>query len=93
MLVNLTSFVRDPWTNTASFDYGNFASVVQKTQRLMDDMIDLEVEQIDAILAKVSGDPESDSTKAIEVELWTKIREQALKGRYDRDWETLAKLP
>ena len=81
MLVNLTSFVRDPWTNTASFDYSNFASVVQKTQRLMDDMIDLEVEQIDAILAKVSGDPESDSTKAIEVELWTKIREQALKGR------------
>lgn len=81
MLVNLTSFVRDPWTSTASFNYNYFASIVQKTQRLMDDMIDLEIEQIDSILAKVSNDPETDSTKAIELELWTKIREQALKGR------------
>ncbi len=81
MLINLTSFVRDPWTNIASFNYSYFASIVQKTQRLMDDMIDLEIEQIDSILAKVGNDPETDSTKAIELELWTKIREQALKGR------------
>ena len=81
MLVNLTSFVQDPWTRVSYFDYNAFAKVVQKTQRLMDDMIDLEVEQIDAILAKVASDPESGSTKAIEIQLWTQIREQALRGR------------
>jgi ribonucleoside-diphosphate reductase alpha chain len=81
MLVNLTSFVKDQWTAISYFDYNAFAKVVQKAQRLMDDMIDLEVEQIDAILAKVASDPESDPTKAIEVQLWTRIRQQALRGR------------
>jgi len=81
MLVNLTSFVENAWTDSACFDYAHFGETVQKAQRLMDDMIDLEVEQIDAILAKIASDPESITTKAIEIELWTKIRTQALRGR------------
>ena len=81
MLVNLTSFVRNPWTGGAIFTYDHFADVVAKAQRLMDDMIDLEVEQIDAILRKISADPEDITTKAIEIDLWTKIKDQALRGR------------
>ncbi len=81
MLVNLTSFVRESWTADAYFAYEHFADVVYKAQRLMDDMIDIEVEQIDAILSKIDTDPEDPSTKAIELELWTKIKSQALRGR------------
>lgn len=81
MLVNLTSFVRFPWTKDASFNYGYYASVVQKAQRLMDDMIDLEIEQIDKILLKIRHDPESKNTKLIETTLWKKIRNAAIEGR------------
>ena len=63
MLMNLTSFVEDPWTSSAQFDYKSFDDKVQKAQRLMDDMIDLEIEQIDKILAKIERDPESDHVK------------------------------
>ena len=81
MLINLTSFVHNSWSDNAYFDYAHFGEVIQKTQRLMDDMVDLEIEQIDVILTKIASDPESITTKAIETELWTKIREQALRGR------------
>lgn len=81
MLVNLTSFVSDPWKSTAQFDWGHFANIVQKAQRLMDDMIDLEIEQIDKILAKIDRDPEPDSVKTIEKDLWKFIKEQAMNGR------------
>ena len=81
MLVNLISFVKDPWNPEAQFDYVKFRDVVIKAQRLMDDMIDLEVEQIKHILTKIKNDPESDDVKAIEKNLWTKILAQALNGR------------
>ena len=81
MLVNLTSFVKDRWSEKASFDFNHFAKVVQKGQRLMDDMVDLEIEQIDKILEKVDNDPESDEVKYYERNLWHQIREAALKGR------------
>ncbi len=81
MLVNLTSFVEDPWGTNSSFDYGHFAKVVQKAQRLMDDMIDLEIEQIDKIISKIKDDPEPSEVKAIEVQLWEKIRNAAKSGR------------
>ena len=81
MLVNLTSFVKNAWTANAEFDWGSYASLVQKAQRLMDDMIDLEIEQIDKILAKVESDPEPDHVKLAEKELWEFIKAQAIRGR------------
>jgi len=81
MVVNLTSFVIDPFTDNARFDFSNFNSVVMKAQRLMDDLVDLEVECVDRILEKIQNDPEPDSVKMIEKTLWTKIRAAGLNGR------------
>ena len=81
MLVNLTSFVENPWTPSAQFDYGKFRLVAKKAQRLMDDMIDLEIEQVDKILDKIDNDPESDEVKYYERSLWHNIRQAALNGR------------
>ena len=81
MLVNLVSFVKNPFTKKAEFEWGKYAQVVQKGQRLMDDMIDLEIEQIDKIIAKVDSDPEPERVKRIEKEMWSFIKDQALRGR------------
>ena len=81
MVVNLLSFVEDPYKPDASFDYKKMSEVVQKAQKLMDDMIDLEVEQVDKILEKIENDPEPDDVKKIERDLWERIKEQALRGR------------
>ena len=81
MLINLTSFVENPWKKNAKFNYGDFRIIAKKAQRLMDDMIDLEVEQIDKILAKIDNDPESDTVKYYERGLWERIRDVALTGR------------
>ena len=81
MLVNLVSFVKNPFTKKAEFEWGKYAQVVQKGQRLMDDMIDLEIEQIDKIIEKVDSDPEPDRVKRIEKEMWGFIKDQALNGR------------
>jgi len=81
MLMNLTSFVKKPWTDEASFDWGKFRNYSRKAQRLMDDMIDLEIEQIDKILAKIDADPEHEVTKTPERNLWQTIRNVAKNGR------------
>jgi len=81
MLVNLTSFVTDAWSNQAKFDFGHFREVTKKAQRLMDDMIDLEIEQINKILVKIDHDPESDEVKYYERNLWHSIRRAAINGR------------
>ena len=81
MLVNLTSFVDNPWTNGATFNFEKYQDVVIKAQRLMDDMIDLEIEQIDKILAKIDRDPEPEEVKYYERNLWHKIKAAAIKGR------------
>jgi ribonucleoside-diphosphate reductase alpha chain len=81
MLINLTSFVDDPFTSKAKIDWEKFSEVVQKTQRLMDDMIDIELEQIDKILGKIKSDPEPPHVKAIEYDMWKNVRAQAVKGR------------
>ncbi len=81
MVVNLLSFVIDPFTPNARFDYPKYKEVVMVAQRLMDDMIDLEIEQIDKILKKINDDPETQLTKTLEVNLWTKIREACVNGR------------
>ena len=81
MLINLTSFVDKPWTPEAQFDFGKFGNITVKAQKLMDDMIDLEIEQVDKILAKIDADPEPDEVKYYERNLWQRIRDVALKGR------------
>jgi len=81
MLLNLYSFVDSPFTAEAKFDFDKLADITQQAQRLMDDMVDLEIEQVDKILGKIQNDPEPDEVKAIERNLWTKIKQQALRGR------------
>jgi ribonucleoside-diphosphate reductase alpha chain len=81
MVVNLANFVSNPFTAEAEFDWMKYDEVVQKAQRLMDDMIDLEILQIDKIIAKVQADPESEAVKASELNLWRKIRDAAVNGR------------
>ena len=81
MLINLLSFVKEPYASTAWFDFDELASVSKKAQRLMDDMVDLEVEQVDKILDKIDRDPEPDEVKNSERHMWQAIRKQALAGR------------
>ena len=79
--LNLFSYVEKPFTSEASFNSELFSKHAQYTQRIMDDIIDLEVEKIDAILAKIDDDPEEYEIKSIERRLWENIREKALQGR------------
>jgi ribonucleoside-diphosphate reductase alpha chain len=81
MVVNLLSFVNNPFTDDAEFDYEKMSEVVQKAQRLMDDMIDLEIEQVEKILNKIDDDPEPEEVKKIEKDLWNNIEKQAKTGR------------
>jgi len=81
MVNNLTKFVIAPFTQDATFDFDTFHDVVIKAQRLMDDLIDLEIEAIDKIIAKINGDPEAEETKRIEIELWNKVKVATLGGR------------
>lgn len=81
LAINLYSYVKNPFTPKASFDFELFAKHVKYAQRIMDDIIDLEAEKIDAILQKIGSDPESDDIKRTERELWEKIRKKTLLGR------------
>ena len=81
MVVNLTSFVKDPFTKNAEFDFIEFGNAVYAAQRLMDDLVDLEVECVDRILEKIEKDPQPDHVKRIERDLWNKIREAGTNGR------------
>lgn len=79
--INLYSYVNNPFTKEASFDMELFHDHVHKAMRLMDDLVDLEIEKIDTILAKVETDPEEEDIKRVEKELWEKIRKKGLEGR------------
>ena len=79
--VNLYSYVINPFTPQAYFDYDLFAEHVACAQRMMDDIIDLEMEKIEKILDKVKSDPETSEVKTTELNLWNKIRTKTLKGR------------
>lgn len=81
LLMNLWKFVNKPFTNEAHFDYERFGRATYVAQKLMDDLIDLELEAIDRILAKIDVDPEPDDVKRPERELWLKIKDAAVKGR------------
>lgn len=79
--INLFSYVKNPFTPQAEFDFELFREHVGKAQRFMDDIIDLEMEKIDKILNKIDGDPETEEVKNTERHLWEKIRAKTLMGR------------
>ena len=79
--LNLYSYVDQPFTDKAKFDFEKFARHVRIALRIMDDIIDLEMEKIDLIIEKVKSDPQADDVKEAELHLWEKIREKSSKGR------------
>ena len=79
--VNLYSYVVNPFTKDAYFDFELFREHIGYAQRMMDDIIDLEMEKIEKIIAKIATDPETDEVKQTELNLWKKIRSKTLKGR------------
>ena len=81
LALNLLSYVEAPFTKDAKFNIDLFKSHVAKAMRLMDDIIDLELEKVDLIISKIASDPEDDDVRRVELELWHKIRTMALKGR------------
>ncbi len=81
LAINLYSYVVDPFTPEARFDFDLFKQHVRLAQRLMDDIIDLEMEKIEAILAKIEGDKEPEAIKAVEKKLWEKIKLKCQQGR------------
>ena len=81
LAINLYSYVENPFTPEAKFNFELFHEHVGKAQRIMDDIIDLEMEKSDKILAKIASDPETDEVKQTEINLWSKIRNKTLKGR------------
>ncbi|MGM9843315.1 MAG: adenosylcobalamin-dependent ribonucleoside-diphosphate reductase [Muribaculaceae bacterium] len=81
LAINLYSYVVNPFTKEAYFDFELFKTHVAKAQRIMDDIIDLEMEKIDTIIAKINSDPEPEEVKTTERHLWEKIRSKTLKGR------------
>ena len=81
LAINLYSYVKNPFTPKAKFDFDLFKKHVAIAQRIMDDIIDLEIEKIDMIQAKIASDPEDDETKHTEKRLWEKIMRKSTMGR------------
>ncbi|HPT22391.1 MAG TPA: adenosylcobalamin-dependent ribonucleoside-diphosphate reductase [Bacteroidales bacterium] len=81
LALNLYSYVNNPFTSEAKFDLDLYKEHVGLAQRIMDDIIDLELEKIDAIIAKIDADPESEELKLVERNLWTNIRKKSEQGR------------
>ena len=81
MALNLLSFVENPYTEDAYIDWVKLYEVAYEQQRLADDLVDLELEHISRILAKIHSDKESDEVKRTEIELWEKVYDVASAGR------------
>lgn len=81
LAINLYSYVENPFTEKAKFNFELFTGHVHLAQRMMDDIIDLELEKIEAILDKINNDPESEQIKAVERTLWENIHHKAREGR------------
>jgi len=81
LALNLYSYVDEPFTPQASFNAELFSKHARVAQRIMDDIVDLEIEKVDAILAKINSDPEAIEVKQVEINLWKNIRKKALQGR------------
>ena len=81
LAINLYAYVENPFTSRASFNFDLFTKHVALAQRFMDDIIDLEQEKIDGIIAKIKSDPQSDEVKYTELHLWEKIKYKTAQGR------------
>ncbi|HIW87003.1 MAG TPA: adenosylcobalamin-dependent ribonucleoside-diphosphate reductase [Candidatus Onthomorpha intestinigallinarum] len=81
LAINLYSYIDNPFTEQASFNFDLFREHVQKGQKLMDDLIDLEVEKMEKILKKIDSDPEPSDIKRVEKNLWLNIKLKCLEGR------------
>lgn len=81
LAINLFSYVENPFTADAKFNFELFKKHVAMAQRIMDDIIDLELEKVDAILDKINADPQSEEIKSVEKNLWLNIKQKALEGR------------
>jgi ribonucleoside-diphosphate reductase alpha chain len=81
LAINLYSYVNNPFTGKAEFDFELYKEHVGLAQRMMDDIIDLELEKIDVILAKIDTDPEIEELKRVERNLWQNIRKKSEEGR------------
>ncbi|MFO7862560.1 MAG: adenosylcobalamin-dependent ribonucleoside-diphosphate reductase [Salinivirgaceae bacterium] len=81
LAINLYGYVQNPFTKEAKFDFEKFKKHAAIAHRMMDDIIDLEIEKIDAILDKINSDPEEEEVKLVERRLWEKIKEKAEQGR------------
>lgn len=79
--INLYSYVIDPFTEKARFDFEKFKKHVRLAQRIMDDIVDLEMEKIDMIMTKIENDPQNDEVKKAELHLWEKIKAKSGAGR------------
>ncbi len=81
LAINLFSYVENPFTSEAYFNFEKFAEHARLALRMMDDIVDMEAEKVDAILAKIGDDPEDETIRRNERELWLKIRQKCLQGR------------
>ncbi len=81
LAINLYSYVENPFTKKAKFNFDLFKEHIHYAQRIMDDIIDLELEKIDAILDKINADPEDENIKYVEKKLWENIKRKAYEGR------------
>lgn len=81
LAINLYSYVNNPFTKDAEFDFELYKEHIGLAQRMMDDIIDLELEKIDAILSKIESDPENEELKQVEKNLWINIRKKSEEGR------------
>jgi ribonucleoside-diphosphate reductase alpha chain len=81
LAINLFSYVNNPFTEKAEFDFELYKEHVGLAQRMMDDIIDLELEKIDVILTKINTDPEIEEIKHVEKNLWSNIRKKSEEGR------------
>ncbi len=81
LAVNLYSYVENPFTPEASFNFEKFKKHVIIAQRIMDDIVDLEIEKVDGIIAKIDSDPESLEVKRTELTMWQKIKSKSIQGR------------
>ena len=81
LAINLYSYVENPFTKEATFNFDLFKQHIHKAMHLMDDIIDLELEKVDLIIKKIESDPEDLDVRQVEINLWKKIKDMALKGR------------
>ena len=81
LAVNLYSYVENPFTEQAAFNYEKFNKHTQIAQRIMDDIVDLEIEKVNRIIEKIEADPETPEVKRTELNLWQKIKTKSIQGR------------